>query len=88
LAATPQDAVKLHRAAAGRGGALRTAVIAKEGPMTDQRAEPDRERRERRKATEAAERRLEELREAWHRRRKDGERERGRSGHSRGGRPG
>jgi hypothetical protein len=51
-------------------------VIAKEGPVTDRRAERDRERRERRKAREAEERRreewnrqrkrrFEELREAW-----------------------
>jgi hypothetical protein len=61
-----------------RGGALRPAVIAKEGPMTDRRAERDRERRERRKAREAEERRreerdrerkrrFEELWEAWRR---------------------
>jgi hypothetical protein len=53
-------------------------VIAKEGPVTDRRAERDRERRERRKAREAEERRreernrerkrrFEELWEAWRR---------------------
>jgi hypothetical protein len=36
--------------------------------MTDRRAERDRERREWRRAREAAERRLEALREAWRRR--------------------
>ena len=41
--------------------------------MTDRRAERDRKRRERRKAREEAERRLEELREAWRRRRADEE---------------
>ena len=35
--------------------------------MTDRRAERDRERRKRRKAREAAERRYEELIEAWRR---------------------
>jgi hypothetical protein len=49
--------------------------------MTDRRAERDRERRERRGAREAAERRLEELREAWRWRHADGEegRKKGRS---------
>ena len=46
------------------------------GSMTNRRAERDRQRRERRKAREAAERRLDELREAWHRRREDGEQSR------------
>jgi len=41
--------------------------------VTDRRAERDRKRRERRKAREEAERRLEELREAWRRRRADEE---------------
>jgi hypothetical protein len=49
-----------------RGGAHRPAVIAKESPMTDRRAERDSERRERRKAREAEERRREE----WNRERK------------------
>ena len=44
--------------------------------MTDRRAERDRERREKRRAREAAERRLAELREAWRRRREDGEQSR------------
>ena len=41
--------------------------------MTGRREERDRERRARRKAREEAERRLEELREAWLRRRMEGE---------------
>ncbi len=41
--------------------------------MTDRRAERDRERRERREAREAAERRHDELKEAWRRRRADEE---------------
>ena len=41
--------------------------------VTDRRAERDRERRERRRARRDAERRLEELREAWRRRREDGD---------------
>jgi hypothetical protein len=47
-------------------------------------AERDRERRERRRAREAAERRLEELREVWRRRHADGEE--GRKGRSERGR--
>jgi hypothetical protein len=46
------------------------------GSMTNRRAERDRQRRERRKAREAAERRLDELREAWHHHREDGEQSR------------
>jgi hypothetical protein len=57
-----------------RGVALRPAVIAKEGPVTDRREERDGERRERRQAEEDEERlkeerdrRSDELREAWRR---------------------
>ena len=76
MTTTPQDADRPRRAAAagvGAGGPAGT-----EGPVTDRRAERDRERRQRRKAREAEERRreewdrarrrrLEELSEAWRR---------------------
>jgi hypothetical protein len=47
--------------------------------MTDRRDERDRGRRERRKAREDAERRHDELKKAWSRRRIEGGREGGRS---------
>ena len=55
------------------------------GGVTDRWAERDRERRARRRAREAAERRHEELKEAWRRRRAGGE---GKKGRPDGGRPG
>ena len=49
------------------GGQAAGGSPATGGPVTDRWAERDRERRARRKAREAAERRLAELQEAWRR---------------------
>jgi hypothetical protein len=56
--------------------------------VTDRWAERARQRRARRKAREESERRLEELREAWRRRRMEEEREERHLGRDRKGRSG
>jgi hypothetical protein len=66
--------------------AARGLATIESGMRNDHWAKRNRERRQRRKAREDAERRLEELKEAWRRRRMEGELEERRSERNRKGR--